>query len=207
MVLLTCSRRSCSNNPSLVSLQFFFPKEKQEFTQLLKKHPICDIAAKCKSQRWEARGSPSFTRPCKTTIVSRRKPSTPRPSLVPVLSQKSPSPSQMARLSQSIAIQSMWSHSSHSIKSSVNNARMLTSRNSSAHMVPGQRSNFRTMGRKTKSWIKGMRVVQLLLRACELVGAVGLLVLMILMTNVDALTGWVVRITVRHTHPAVSTMD
>jgi len=54
-----------------------------------------------------------------------------------------------------------------------------------------------TMGYKTKSWIKWSRIVQLGLRILELIAAVGLLVLMILITNVEALTGWVLRITVR----------
>ena len=52
------------------------------------------------------------------------------------------------------------------------------------------------MGRKTKAWIKGMRVVQLVLRVVELVAALGFLALMILINNVEPLTGWVVRIAV-----------
>jgi len=53
------------------------------------------------------------------------------------------------------------------------------------------------MGRRTKSWIKYMRVVQLVCRALELVGAVGLLILTILLNNIEPLAGWVLRITVR----------
>ena len=64
-------------------------------------------------------------------------------------------------------------------------------------MVPTGRTNWMTMGYKTKSWIKWSRIVQLGLRILELIAAVGLLVLMILITNVEALTGWVLRITVR----------
>ncbi len=52
------------------------------------------------------------------------------------------------------------------------------------------------MSRSTKSWIKGMRVVQLVLRVLELIGAIGLLTLMILTDNVEDLTAWVLRITV-----------
>ncbi|KAJ4300221.1 hypothetical protein N0V88_002892 [Collariella sp. IMI 366227] len=60
-------------------------------------------------------------------------------------------------------------------------------RHPDAHMVPNGRSNFKTMGRRTKGWIKGMRVVQLLLRILEVIGAVGLLVVMSLIN----LMGWV----------------
>jgi hypothetical protein len=67
----------------------------------------------------------------------------------------------------------------------------------SAHMELSYRStNYAPMSRRTKSWIKGMRVVQLLLRILELNGAIGLLVLFILITNIDPLTGWIMRITV-----------
>lgn len=70
--------------------------------------------------------------------------------------------------------------------------------NGSAHEVLGQRrTDFRQMGRRTKGWIKGMRVVQLGLRVLELNGAIGILVLMILINNVEPLTAWVMRITVR----------
>ncbi|KAL2137407.1 hypothetical protein VTI74DRAFT_28 [Chaetomium olivicolor] len=60
-------------------------------------------------------------------------------------------------------------------------------RHPDAHMVPSGRSKFRPMGRKTKGWIKGMRVVQLCLRILEAVGAVGLVVVMSLI----GLMGWV----------------
>ncbi len=70
------------------------------------------------------------------------------------------------------------------------------------HEVRGPRSRYRMMSRTTKSWIKGTRVFQLGLRVLEVIGAVGLLVLMILINNVEELTGWVLRITVRLTsHP------
>ncbi|KAK3688432.1 hypothetical protein B0T22DRAFT_406849 [Podospora appendiculata] len=69
-------------------------------------------------------------------------------------------------------------------------------RHPDAHMAPSQRSrNFMPMGRRTKAWIVHMRSVQMCLRVLELVAAVGLLVLMILINNVDPLTGWIVRIT------------
>lgn len=42
-----------------------------------------------------------------------------------------------------------------------------------------------------------MRIAQLCLRALELVGAAGLLALLILLDNIETLAGWVMRITVR----------
>ncbi|KAK1755981.1 hypothetical protein QBC47DRAFT_201251 [Echria macrotheca] len=68
-------------------------------------------------------------------------------------------------------------------------------RHPDSHMVPTGRMNFRTIGRSTKSWIKGMRKLQFCLRLLELVAAVGMLVLMVLISNVEPLTGWVLRIT------------
>ncbi len=44
-----------------------------------------------------------------------------------------------------------------------------------------------------------MRKVQLGLRVLELIAAVGLLIMMILITNVEPLCGWVLRITVSRT--------
>jgi hypothetical protein len=52
------------------------------------------------------------------------------------------------------------------------------------------------MGPRTKSWIKWMRRFQLLVRILQLNSAIGLLVLMILITDVEALAGWIMRITV-----------
>ncbi|KAK0715011.1 hypothetical protein B0H67DRAFT_513851, partial [Lasiosphaeris hirsuta] len=68
-------------------------------------------------------------------------------------------------------------------------------RHPDAHVVLGPRSSFTGMGRKTKAWIKSMRNVQLLLRVLELLAAVGLLIVMIMINNIDSLTGWVIRIT------------
>ncbi|KAI1344574.1 hypothetical protein F5Y15DRAFT_366988 [Xylariaceae sp. FL0016] len=75
-------------------------------------------------------------------------------------------------------------------------------RHPDAHQVPTSRTyNFRPMSNTTKSWIKGMRYFQIFLRALELVGGIGLLVLMVLISNVDMLTSWVMRIT-----PAVAAL-
>ncbi|KAK0722135.1 hypothetical protein B0T26DRAFT_701451 [Lasiosphaeria miniovina] len=69
-------------------------------------------------------------------------------------------------------------------------------RHPDAHVVPGQRSwNFKPMSFRAKGWIKGMRRMQLGFRLLELIAAVGIFVLMILITNVDDLPGWVIRIT------------
>jgi hypothetical protein len=62
----------------------------------------------------------------------------------------------------------------------------------SAHMVPSGRSRFRPIGRRTKGWIKGMRVVQLCLRVLESVAAVGIIVVM----GLSGLIGWVMGVTV-----------
>ncbi|KAI1497680.1 hypothetical protein F5X99DRAFT_432752 [Biscogniauxia marginata] len=64
------------------------------------------------------------------------------------------------------------------------------------HEVPtGRTSKFRPMGSTTKWWIKWMRYFQLVLRAFEMVAGIGLLTLMIIISNVDPLTSWVMRIT------------
>lgn len=52
------------------------------------------------------------------------------------------------------------------------------------------------MSPRIKSWIKWLRHFQLLLRVLELVGAVGILVLVILITKIEAVTGWIMKITV-----------
>ncbi|KAI1075608.1 hypothetical protein F5B20DRAFT_594986 [Whalleya microplaca] len=69
-------------------------------------------------------------------------------------------------------------------------------RHPDAHEVLTPRTfNFRPMSSTTKSWIKWTRYVQIGLRLLEMVGGVCLLVLMILISNVDTLTSWVMRIT------------
>ncbi|KAK6214488.1 Ergothioneine biosynthesis protein 1 [Pestalotiopsis sp. IQ-011] len=63
------------------------------------------------------------------------------------------------------------------------------------HEVPtGRTSFFRPMSNATKSGIVWLRRVQLILRCFALVAALGSLALMILISNVDALTAWVMRI-------------
>ncbi|KAK4662983.1 hypothetical protein QC763_601380 [Podospora pseudopauciseta] len=68
-------------------------------------------------------------------------------------------------------------------------------RHPDAHVVPTGRTNFRTLGASTKSWIKGMRAVQLCLRVLELIAALGFLTLCILLKGFEELTGWVMRVT------------
>jgi len=68
---------------------------------------------------------------------------------------------------------------------------------SSAHEVLGGRRNQKVMSRRTKNWVVRMRVVQLVLRILQLVAAIGVLVLMILLKDVELLTTWVMRITVQ----------
>ncbi|KAI0597960.1 hypothetical protein F4775DRAFT_558295 [Biscogniauxia sp. FL1348] len=64
------------------------------------------------------------------------------------------------------------------------------------HEVPtGRTTRFQPMSSTTKSWIKWMRYVQVVLRALEMIAGVGLLGLMIIISNVDPLTAWIMRIT------------
>ncbi|KAI1639858.1 hypothetical protein F4809DRAFT_48543 [Biscogniauxia mediterranea] len=64
------------------------------------------------------------------------------------------------------------------------------------HEVPtGRTTRFQPMSSTTKWWIKWMRYFQMVLRALEMIGGVGLLGLMIIISNVDPLTAWVMRIT------------
>ena len=60
----------------------------------------------------------------------------------------------------------------------------------------GGRRNQKTMSRSTKNWVVRMRVVQLVMRVLQLIAALGVLVLMILLKDVEALTQWVMRVTV-----------
>jgi len=60
-------------------------------------------------------------------------------------------------------------------------------------MVPnGRRSRYTPMGYRTKSWIKGMRVVQIGLRVIQMIAAGGLITVM----SVAGLMGWVIGVTV-----------
>ncbi|KAI0848100.1 hypothetical protein F5Y00DRAFT_239758 [Daldinia vernicosa] len=69
-------------------------------------------------------------------------------------------------------------------------------RHPDAHVVPtGRTSMFKPMSSTTKWWIKFMRYVQLFLRILEMIGGGCLLVLMILISNVDPLVSWIMRIT------------
>ncbi|KAF7559451.1 hypothetical protein G7046_g4696 [Stylonectria norvegica] len=69
-------------------------------------------------------------------------------------------------------------------------------RHPDAHMVLSYRTNnFSSMSPRTKGWIKGLRIFQLFLRVLELVGAAGILTLMIMIKQVDESTGWIMRIT------------
>ncbi|KAI1481446.1 hypothetical protein F4774DRAFT_32127 [Daldinia eschscholtzii] len=68
-------------------------------------------------------------------------------------------------------------------------------RHPDAHAVlTGRTSMFKPMSSTTKWWIKFMRYVQLFLRILEMIGGGCLLVLMILITNVDPLVSWIMRI-------------
>ena len=53
------------------------------------------------------------------------------------------------------------------------------------------------MSSATKWWIRWTRYLQLVLRSLELTAAIGLVALMILITNVQSTVVWVMRIVVR----------
>lgn len=76
----------------------------------------------------------------------------------------------------------------------------------SAHEVRLPRAPFKTFGPQIKWWIKWTRIVQLGLRVLELIAAAGILFLFIIISDVDALTAWVMRIVVGapHTRHALS---
>ena len=52
------------------------------------------------------------------------------------------------------------------------------------------------MGPRTKKWIKRLRQMQLGLRVLELNGSIGILGMMVLLTKMDPIKGWVMRIAV-----------
>ncbi|KAK4099644.1 hypothetical protein N658DRAFT_498125 [Parathielavia hyrcaniae] len=98
------------------------------------------------------------------------------------------------------------------LKPKPNGPLVSVNRHPDAHMVPNGRSGFRPMGRRTKGWIKGMRVVQLCLRVLEAVAAAGIIVVM----GLSGLIGWIMGATCgvvvlfclysiyHHARPAVS---
>ncbi|KXJ92299.1 hypothetical protein Micbo1qcDRAFT_195198 [Microdochium bolleyi] len=64
------------------------------------------------------------------------------------------------------------------------------------HEVPRSRiTQYRPMSNTTKWFIRWTRYLQIVLRALELIAGLGLMVLMILLTKVEPLTQWVMRIT------------
>ncbi|KFA49539.1 hypothetical protein S40293_02897 [Stachybotrys chartarum IBT 40293] len=68
-------------------------------------------------------------------------------------------------------------------------------RHPDAHMLLNYRSKQHpSLGRRTKASIKWLRRVQLVLRLLQLNAALGLLTLMILITNVEPVTHWILRI-------------
>lgn len=65
----------------------------------------------------------------------------------------------------------------------------------SAHVVPEPRRQYKSLGPRTKSWIKGLRIAQLGLRVLQLIAAAGVLFLFIVINDVSSLTAWIMRIT------------
>ena len=58
-------------------------------------------------------------------------------------------------------------------------------------------AGYKVMSDRTKQWIVGIRWVQLGLRVLQLIAALGVLALMILMTDVSEQVSWLLRILVR----------
>ena len=52
------------------------------------------------------------------------------------------------------------------------------------------------MNPRTKSRVNCTRIAQLVLRICELIGAVGMLFCVICIKGTDAVTGWIIRVPV-----------
>jgi hypothetical protein len=69
-------------------------------------------------------------------------------------------------------------------------------RRSSYVVLPYGNTIVKPMNPSVKKWITYMRIVQLVLRLMEMLSAIGLLVTMILITNVEQATGWLIRIPV-----------
>ena len=67
---------------------------------------------------------------------------------------------------------------------------------SSYLVLPYGDSNAKPMNSSIKKKVKWTRLVQLILRCIELLGAIGLLATMTLMTGIDTLTAWLMRIPV-----------
>ncbi|KAG7149460.1 hypothetical protein HYQ46_001629 [Verticillium longisporum] len=68
-------------------------------------------------------------------------------------------------------------------------------RHPDAHMVLSHRSTtYLALSPRMKGWIKGLRVLQLILRVFQFIGAAGLLTLLILLTGIPVVVGWVLRI-------------
>jgi hypothetical protein len=67
----------------------------------------------------------------------------------------------------------------------------------SSHLVlPYGNTNAKPMNPSIKKRVKLTRIIQLILRCIELLGAIGLLVTMVLVTGIDPVTGWLMRIPV-----------
>lgn len=65
----------------------------------------------------------------------------------------------------------------------------------SSHVVPEPRKQYKLLGSRTKSWIKGLRTANLGLRVLQGLAAAGILFLFIIINNVASLTAWIMRIT------------
>lgn len=69
--------------------------------------------------------------------------------------------------------------------------------------VSHRNADYKVMSDRTKQWIVGVRWVQLGLRVLQLIAALGVLALMILITDVSERVSWLLRILVRASSRAV----
>ncbi|RDW92026.1 hypothetical protein BP5796_01420 [Coleophoma crateriformis] len=61
-------------------------------------------------------------------------------------------------------------------------------------ILPYGNTNATPMNPSVKTWVKWLRIIQLILRCLEILGACGQLVMMILIRKIDVTTGWILRI-------------
>ncbi|CAF9943363.1 MAG: hypothetical protein ALECFALPRED_011141 [Alectoria fallacina] len=74
------------------------------------------------------------------------------------------------------------------------NAKEYNRHPDSYYVAPYGNLDWKPMGPHTKSRVKWTRITQLVLRTCELIGAVGMLFCVICIKGTDATTGWIIRV-------------
>lgn len=169
-------------------------------------HPPADASTRlARTRQWDL-SSRFYTIWIDATRASPRRSSTPRPSPARAGRSGPRSPSMRARLSPSAVTPSKAPEIPRGTPSVVSVSPCIALRPRawliaspvSAQAVPSgsKITNVRPMSPSVKGWILSLRKVQIGLRGLELVAGLGLLALMILLSNVDFLTAWIMRIAV-----------